>query len=163
MVRLEPYGPQQVVVGEIFASWYLSGDARSYIVLYTGSGLSDSVGMCPGNSIQTEGDFNPDWISHAPPSPPACDGFPTNRGSVRVCDHGVWIYRSLIPGDQQGVLWATLETFTKSGSLAVTGSTSRIDSQRDLPTINFLAGGYRVPASLTDDGSTEIACEEPLT
>ena len=87
-------------------------------------------------------------------------GFTTDVGSVRVCTGGVWLYETKIPNDSEGTLWGSVETLIDGQFAGVTGQAV---NSAGTPVIDYSAGVYTVSPMFTNDGSTEITCEAPLT
>lgn len=147
-----------VPVDDEVKAYFNNGSNGTLIAIYHGPGLSDPTDLCPGNSLQTASGF--EFISNAPASPGACDGFPTDVGSVRVCTGNVWLYQTMIPNDSSGTLWASLEA-TVDGTIANMGGQAA--NTPGTPEIDYSADKYTISTMFTSDGSTEITCEAPLT
>jgi hypothetical protein len=94
-------------VDEVEAHWYRSGDALAVVYV----GLDPEVDACPGNSANTVDGFV--FVSNASLPNASCPDFPTlidsdeNQG-VQLCDGRVG-YRTLIPADTVGQLFASVE------------------------------------------------------
>ena len=145
------------LAGPVSVSWN-NGSNGNLIAVYYGDGMADLTGLCPGNSIQVGDDF--DLISNTPAAPGACDGFPTDRASLRVCTSAVVLYETLIPNNSEGVLWGSLEWNSDEG---IVGMTSQSVNAPDTPEINYDADVYDISPMFTNDGATEIACEDPVS
>ena len=108
----QPYSASPIVEGEVKV-YFNNGTDGTIVAVYHGAGLADPTGLCPGNSLFAGG-F--DFVSNAPAAEGACDGFPTDVGSVRVCTSNVWLYNTMIPNDSVGDLYGSLETLTATRS-----------------------------------------------
>ena len=111
----------------------------------------------PGNSIFTD-QFRD--VSNTPSEPGACDGFPTGTASLQVCDKGVWIYETNIPGDLEGFLYGSLEWNADGG---IAGLYSQAETMPEMPELEPGLASYAVPPWFTNDGSTAIECGAPIT
>jgi len=121
---------------EVEAHWYRAGD--TYAVVYVG--LDPGVDACPGNSIMlSDGSF--DFVSNAELPDAACPEFPTRIDNsptqgVLVCN-GVVSYRTLIPTDQIGTLFAGVEAQgDEPGSGSGVYSQAPITDPTDAPEID---------------------------
>lgn len=152
-------GSVDITTGPVVVYWYRNPTSGNYIAVYTGEGVAGGggLGFCPGNSIAIDDFMN---ISNAPTERGACDDFPTDVGSVQVCDHGVWIYETLIPGDAEGILFGSLEW--RSGD-EIHGMSSQAETVADLPEFESGLASYSIAPFMTVDGATVIACEDALT
>ena len=119
--------------------------------------LSDPTGLCPGNSLNSGG-F--EFISNAPACEGACEGFPTDVGSVRVCTSNVWLYNTKIPNDSVGDLYGSLEKLVDG---TFVGSTAVATNTAGTPPIDYTAPGYTISAMFTIDGATSITYADALT
>ena len=155
---LQPYGTEDITAGQVVVYWY-RGAAENYVAVYTGDGIAGAQGqkLCPGNSIFT----NDDWIhiSNAPSEEGACEWGPEGVGSLQVCDHGVWIYETKIPNEEEGELWGSLEWTGADG--ATTGLTSITLSGAGMAELEAGLSSYSIPPWYTSDGATVINCEAP--
>lgn len=156
----QAYGDEQIVDGDISVYWN-NGSNGTLIAIYHGTGTADPTGLCPGNSLQTATGFQ--HVSNAPLTEGACEGFPTDVGSVRVCTGGVWLYETKIPNDSEGFLWGTIEKSPDGTVANISGLTGQAQNQAGTPVIDYSADGYTLSAMFTNDGSTEITCDAPLT
>ncbi len=156
---LQPYAGADITSGPVNIYWYRGANGGNYIALYTGPGIAAAagLGLCPGNSIATTSFMH---ISNAPSEPGACDGFPTDVGRVQVCDHGIWIYDTMIPGDLEGTLFGSLEWNSDAG---ITGLTSQVEATPDMAEFTAGLASYTVPPWFTDDGSSSIECAEAIS
>lgn len=111
----QAYGDEAVVDGEIRVYWN-NGSNGTLVAIYHGTGTADPSGLCPGNSLQADGGFL--HISNAPLTEGACDGFPTDVGSVRICTGGVWLYQTMIPNDAD--VFTVSAMFMNDGSTEIT-------------------------------------------
>ena len=152
-----PYpGPETGL--ENISVYFNNGSNGTIVAIYHGEGTADPTDICPGNSLQGPGGF--EFISNAPLTEGACDGFPSDVGSVRICTGGVWLYETKIPNDSDGVLWGSVETMVDG---QVGGVSAQALNSPGTPVIDYSADAYTVSAMFTNDGSTEIECEQPLT
>ena len=101
-----------------------------------------------------------DFVSNAPATKGACEGFPTDVGSVRVCTSNVWLYNTKIPNDSVGDLYGSLEKLVDGTFI---GSTAVATNSPGTPPIDYTAPGYTISAMFTIDGATTITCDDPLT
>ena len=150
---LTPHGTEDITTGPVVIFWY-KGTGGTYLALYTGQGIAEGAGLalCPGNSIATTEFLH---ISNTPSEAGACDSFPTVVASIQVCDHGVWIYETVVPIDLEGTLFGSLEWNSAAG---ITGLTSQTPTAADTPEFEYGLASYAVPSSMTDDGSSVITC-----
>ena len=152
---LQPYGTEDITAGQVVVYWY-RGAAGNYVAVYTGDGIAQAEGLklCPGNSIKTD-----DWIniSNAPAEDGACEWGPEVIGSLQVCDHGVWIYETVIPNDLEGELWGSLE-WTSAASGGPTGLTSITPSGDEMAELEAGLASYSLPPWYTSDGASVINC-----
>ncbi len=151
-----PYPAGPAVEGEVRV-YFNNGTDGTLVAIYHGEGLSDPTGLCPGNSLNAGG-FQ--FISNAPASEGACDGFPTEVGSVRVCTSNVWLYNTKIPNDSVGDVYGSLEKLVDGTYL---GATAVATNSPGTPEIDYTADAYTISAMFTIDGATEITCAAPLT
>lgn len=151
-----PYSGEAIVDGEI-RIYFNNGSNGTLVAIYHGAGTADPTDLCPGNSLQTT---SFDHVSNAPLTAGACEGFPTARGSVRICSGGVWLYETKIPNDSVGTLWGSVE---KLAGATIIGHTGQATNQPDTPVIDYSADVYAVSAMFTNDGSTEITCGEAMS
>ncbi len=156
---LVPNSAENVVAGDVFIYWFRDTASGNYLAMYTGPGIAGSAGqmLCPGNSIFTTG-F--EHISNTPSETGACEGFTTMTAAMQVCSGGVWIYRTLIPGDLDGVLYGSLEWNSADGT--ITGLSSQFDTSPDLGTFEFGRSSYALWEGFTSDGSTSVSCSDPM-
>jgi len=128
------------------------------VAIYHGPGVADPSDLCPGNSLHN----GTTWVnvSNAPTTEGACDGFPTDVGSVRVCTSGVMLYQTMIPNDSSGTLYGSLEANTENG---IDGMTATATNRPDTPPIDYAADVFDVSPMFTNDGSDEITCAAALT
>jgi len=152
----EPYSPNPIVDGEVKV-YFDNGTDDTMIAIYHGPGLADPTGLCPGNSLFS-GSFQ--FVSNAPITDGACEGFTTDVGSVRLCSGNVWLYRTNIPNDSVGDLYGSVEILTDAG---FEGLTAVATNTPGTPPIDYSADVYTIPAMFTSDGSTQISCDKPLT
>ena len=158
--RLELYpGSEDITAGPVTVYWYRNPASGNHIAVYTGEGVDgvEGLGLCPGNSISTDTFLH---ISNAPTEDGACDGFPTEVGSVQVCDHGVLVYETKIPGDLEGTLFGSLEW---NAGDAIHGMTSQAPTDPELPEFESGLGSYSIAPWMTVDGATRITCADALT
>ena len=148
---------QRIVEGEVRV-YFNNGTSGMIVAIYHGPGVADPTGLCPGNSIHN----GTTWvnISNAPATEGACDGFPTDVGSVRVCTSGVMLYQTMIPNDAAGTLYGSLEANTENG---LDGMTATATNQPGTPEIDYLADVFDISPMFTSDGSDEITCAAALT
>ena len=151
-----PYPTGPAVDGEVRV-YFNNGTDGTIVAIYHGPGLSDPTGLCPGNSLNSGG-F--DFISNAPATEGACEGFPTDVGSVRVCTSNVWLYNTKIPNDSAGDLYGSLEKLVDG---TFVGSTAVATNDPGTPPIDYTAPTYAISAMFTIDGATSITCADPLT
>ena len=118
------------------------------IAIYHGTGTADPTGLCPGNSLQTATAFL--HISNAPLTDGACDGFPSDVGSVRICTGGVWLYQTNIPNDSEGLLYGTVEKSEDGTVATISGITGQSQNRPDTPVIDWDADGYSLPDALVE-------------
>lgn len=149
-----PYSAESIVEGEIRV-YFNNGSNGFLIAIYHGDGVLDPTDLCPGNSINT-GTF--ENISNAPATAGACDGIDTDRGSVRICSSGVWLYETKIPNDSDGTLWGSVDKVVGGQIMGVTGQAA---NRAGTPEIDYSADVYDISAMFTSDGATEITCGEP--
>ena len=153
---LQPYAEEDITSGPVVAYWYRGANAGNYVVVYTGAGIAGATSqqmLCPGNSI-----FTPEFlhISNAETVPGSCGGFGTDPGTLRACDHGIWIYETNIPGDLEGTLFASLEWRSDDGG--VRGLSSQAETMPEMAELEPGLDSYAVPPWFTDDGSSTIEC-----
>ncbi|MGB7860254.1 MAG: hypothetical protein WBM90_07125 [Acidimicrobiia bacterium] len=155
-VTVVPYADENITAGDVFLYWYREPGTGNYVVLYTGPGVAGSDGqmLCPGNSISTAAGF--EYISNTAVEEGSCEGFPTDTSSVMVCSGGVWIYKTAIPNDVEGILFGSLEWNSADGS--VKGLTSQFPTSPDMPELEFGLESYSLWEGFTSDGSTSVDC-----
>lgn len=100
------------------------------------------------------------YISNAPAEEGAGDDFPTDVGSVQVCDHGVWIYETIIPNDPDGFLFGSLEWWAGD---EIHGMSSQAETVPDLPEFESGLASYSFAPWMTVDGATVITYDAALT
>ncbi|GEM_PF-5969160 len=147
-----PYAGVEIADGEIRV-YFNNGSHGTLIAIYHGAGTADPTDLCPGNSINAGGVFQN--ISNAPLTPGACDGIQTDRGAVRICSGGVWLYETHIPNDSEGILSGSVDKVVDGAIVGVTGQAT---NQPGTPVIDWAADSYVVSTMFTNDGSTEIFC-----
>lgn len=152
----EPYSDPPIVDGEVKV-YFNNGTSGDMVAIYHGPGLSDPTGLCPGNSLLGDS-FQ--FVSNAPATEGACEGFTTDVGSVRVCTSNVWLYQTKIPNDSVGDLFGSLEILSDIG---FEGLTAIATNSPGTPPIDYSADDYTISAMFTSDGSTQISCAQPLT
>lgn len=153
---LQPYGTEDITQGQVVVYWYRGAGGGNYIALYTGEGIASASGLklCPGNSIATDTWYH---ITNAPAEDGACEWGPQDVGSLQVCDHGVWIYETAIPGDMEGDLYGSLE-WTSLATGEPTGLTSVTKTSADMPEFEAGLASYSLPPWFTPDGASVINC-----
>jgi hypothetical protein len=151
-----PYPSGPAGDGEVRV-YFNNGTDGTMVAIYHGPGLSHPTGLCPWNSLNSEG-F--EFISNAPATEGACEGFPTDLGSVRVCSSNVWLYNTKIPNDSVGNLYGSLEKLVDG---TFVGSTAVATNTAGTPPIDYAAAGYTISAMFTIDGATSITCADALT
>jgi len=135
---------------------YRNPSSGNCLAVDTGEGVAggEGLGLCPGNSIATDTFLD---VSNAPTDEGACADFPTDVGPVQVCDHGVRIDETLIPGDVEGVLFGSLEW--RSGD-EIHGVSSQAEAVPDLPELESGLGSYSIAPWTTVDGATVVTCDD---
>ena len=153
-----PYQAEPIVEGDVMV-YFNNGSNGTLVAIYHGPGVADPTDKCPGNSIHD----GSTWIhiSNAPAAEGACDGFPTDRGSVRVCTSGVWLYQTMIPNDSAGTLFGSFEMWGDDG--VIVGHTGQAVNQPGTPVIDYDADVYDISPMFTSDGSEEITCGPAMT
>lgn len=152
----QPYAGVSVADDEIRV-YFNNGSNGTIIAVYHGPGTANPEGLCPGNSIATT-QF--EYISNAPLVAGACEGFPTDVGSVRICEANVWLYETKIPNDTEGTLFGSVEAWVDG---TITGQTGQALNVAGTPVIDYNADIFDVDGMFTSDGRTEITCQAPLT
>jgi hypothetical protein len=155
-VATPPYPAGPAVEGEVRV-YFNNGTDGTMVAIYHGPGLSDPTGLCPGNSLNSGG-F--EFISNAPATKGACEGFPTDVGSVRVCTSNVWLYNTKIPNDSVGDLYGSIEKLVDGTFF---GATAIATNKAATPQIDYTAAAYTISAMFTIDGATSITCADALT
>jgi len=150
-IAAPPYPGGPAVEGEVKV-YFNNGTDGTLVAIYQGAGLSDPTGLCPGNSLNA-GTFQ--FISNAPASEGAYDGFTTDVGSVRVCTSNVWLYNTMIPNDSAGTVYGLLEKLVDGTYL---GASAVAMNSPGTPPID-----YTISSMFTSDGATEITCAAALT
>ena len=144
--------------GEV-SVYFNNGESGFLVAIWHGPGLTDFTGLCPGNSLSPDGaTFS--FTSNSPATAGACDGFPTDVSSVRVCTGGVMLNQTLIPNDSAGTLFGSLEAWGDDGTIV--GMYGQAPNTPGTPVIDYTADSYTISTMFTNDGSTEISCEAPL-
>lgn len=139
--------------------YFNNGSNGNLVAIYHGPGLADPTGLCPGNSLNATGQF--EHVSNAPAAEGACEGFPTEVGSVRVCTSNVWLYETKIPNNSTGTLYGSLEGRDADGNIV--GHYGTAENQPDTPEIDVSVSVYDIEPMFTTDGATEITCADALT
>jgi hypothetical protein len=152
-------GADDITAGQVVVYWYRGAGGGNYVAVYTGAGIAGAagLGLCPGNSIFTD---NFAHVSNTPSEAGACDGFPTETASLQVCEQGVWIYETAIPGDLEGFLYGSLEWNSAGG---IMGLYSQAETSPDMTELQPGLASYSVPPWFTDNGASVIECAPPIT
>jgi hypothetical protein len=153
LASYNPEGEELFVSNSVEGHWY-QWDGF-YVVLYRGFDASSGVAMCPGNSINVEGEG---WIfvsnsPHVGDAGEVCVGATVADGAAMSCDSFLY-YVTLIPTSEQGSLYGSLELSDGAGWA---GHTS--EAIADLPsTPEFEPGldAYSLPSTTVDDLETVI-------
>jgi hypothetical protein len=152
-----PYSAEPIVEGDVKV-YFNNGTSGNIVAIYHGDGLSDPTGLCPGNSLFSNGGW--DLVSNAPATEGACEGFTTEPGSVRICTSNVWLYQTLIPNDSVGDLYGSLEILTAAGYEGLTAVATNAPAT---PEIDYTLESYSISPMFTSDGAEKIECGPALT
>ncbi len=148
-----PEGEALFVSNSVEAHWY-QWDGF-YVVLYRGFDASAGVGMCPGNSIQVDGQWV--FVSNSPHGGDAADvcmGATLADGAAMACDSLLY-YVTQVPTSEEGLLYGSLELSDANGWA---GHTSSVASDlASTPEFEPGLDAYELPASGVDDLGA-VAC-----
>lgn len=145
--------------GSVAVHWYQ--DEGFYVAVYAGFSADEPV--CAGNENEIRlGTHNVANSTYAPTSDESvCKGklfenLSPPAVAPRLCD-GLIVYRTDIPTDAEGALWAWLEIVDSTGELSGANAWVAADAA-SIPAIDYDAPGYIIPGNFLPDGTSEVTC-----